>query len=52
MSARTERAMQTLQAGLQTRMHAVRGEFHARFARFSRKSNERRFQRLFKPQPE
>jgi hypothetical protein len=33
-------------------MHAVRGEFHARFARFSRKSNERRFQRLFKPQPE
>lgn len=52
MSARTQRAMQTLQAGLQTRMHAVRGEFNASFARFSRKSNERRFQRLFKPQPE
>jgi CHAD domain-containing protein len=50
MNARTERAMATLQAGLRTAMHEVRSEFEDRFARFSRKPNVQRFQRLFKPE--
>jgi len=52
MNPRTKHAMQTLREGLNTRMRAVRGEFETRFARFSRKPNERRFERLFHPQPE
>ncbi len=50
MNARTERAMQTLQAGLKSGMHEVRSEFEDRFARFSRKPNAQRFRRLFKPE--
>ena len=50
MNPRTERAMQTLQAGLKSGMHEVRSEFEQRFARFSRKPNAQRFQRLFKPE--
>jgi len=52
MNARTQLAMHTLQEGLKTRMQAVRSEFEARFARFARKPNERRFRQLFRPATE
>jgi CHAD domain-containing protein len=51
MTPRTELAMQALLEAFQSHMQKVRGEFEARFDHFSRKSNTRRYQHLYKPVP-
>jgi CHAD domain-containing protein len=49
MTPRTALAMESLLMGLETRMQEVRAVFDSRFRRFSCKSNEKHFRRLFHP---